>query len=127
MSVENTGKAAAKENLTLKIYNSLLQKFLSNELVPGTVIDRRAIAEEYHVSMAPVRDALQRLTLEGFIETRSRSATIVKAIQREDIYGTLTMREALESQVARMGCGEKVRSGQDALVETAGWMNRLTL
>lgn len=123
MSVENTGKAAAKENLTLKIYNSLLQKFLTNELVPGTVIDRRAIAEEYHVSMAPVRDALQRLTLEGFIETRSRSATIVKAIQREDIYGTLTMREALESQVARMVCGEKVRSVQDALMETARWVD----
>lgn len=123
MSVENTGKTTAKENLTLKIYNGLLQKFLTNELVPGTVIDRRAIAEEYQVSMAPVRDALQRLTLEGFIETRSRSATIVKAIQREDIYGTLTMREALESQVARMVCGEKIRAGQDALMESARWVD----
>lgn len=111
--------AANKETLTLQIYNGLLEKFLSNELAPGTIIDRKALAEEYHVSIAPVRDALQRLTLEGFIETKSRSATIVKAIKREDVFGTLAMREALEAQVARMICGETICNHIDELLEAA--------
>lgn len=110
---------ANKESLTLHIYNDLLEKFLSNEIAPGTLIDRKALAEEYQVSIAPVRDALQRLTLEGFVETKSRSATIVKAITQEDIYGTMAMREALEAQAARMVCGETVRQNMDMLLKAA--------
>ncbi|MCD8224619.1 MAG: GntR family transcriptional regulator [Clostridiales bacterium] len=108
--------ATGKENLTQKIYDDLLRRFLNNELLPGTVIDRKALAKEYSVSMSPVRDALQRLALEGFVETRSRSITIVKVIKKEDIYDMLTVREALESQVTRMICGERIRSEYDALM-----------
>ena len=110
---------ANKESLTLHIYNDLLNKFLSNEMAPGTIIDRKALAEEYQVSIAPVRDALQRLTLEGFVETKSRSATVVRGVTQEDIYGTMALREAIESQVARMVCGEIVRKNMDLLLEAA--------
>lgn len=114
-----TKARSGKNSLTSQIYNGLLEKFLSNELAPGTIIDRRALAEEYHVSIAPVRDALQRLELEGFIETKSRSATVVKAITREDIFGMLAVREALEAQAARMVCGEVVRRNMDRLLQAA--------
>lgn len=118
-SKKEAGSIAAKDSLTQVIYNDLLRKFMANELVPGTIIDRKSLAEEYQVSMAPLRDALQRLALEGFIETRSRSATVVKAVQRDDVYGTLVMREALESQAARMICGETVQENLAALLEHA--------
>lgn len=103
-------------SLTDRIYRDLLNKLQNNELVPGTIIDRKALAAEYNVSMAPIRDALQRLSLEGFVETKSRSATIVKAIQKEDVFGILVMREALELQVTRMVCGAKVRENKDMLM-----------
>lgn len=108
-----------KESLTQAIYDDLLRRFMSNELVPGTIIDRKTLADEYQVSMAPLRDALQRLTLEGFIETRSRSATVVRAVQKEDIYGTLVMREALESQAARLICGRIIQDNYVALLDSA--------
>lgn len=113
--MNNGAITVSKETLTQKIYDDLLQKFLNNELVPGTVIDRKELAAEYQVSIAPIRDALARLAQEGFIEIRSRSVTIVKAIQKEDIFGTLTMREALESQVARMICGSVVSEHYEEL------------
>lgn len=115
---DNTGK----ENLSTKIYNCLLDKILSNELAPGTVINRKALAEEYGVSMAPIREALLILSQEGFIEIRSRSVTIVKAVQKEDILGILTLREALESQTARIICGDIIRENYDTLLLQA---NRL--
>lgn len=111
-----------KESLTTKIYNCLLNKILSNELAPGTVINRKALAEEYGVSMAPIREALLILSQEGFIEIRSRSVTIVKAVQKEDILGILTLREALESQTARIICGNIIRDNYDRLLSQA---NRL--
>lgn len=109
----------SKENLTDKIYHDLLNKLQVSELVPGMLIDRKALAAEYNVSMAPVRDALQRLSLEGFVETRSRSATVVKAIHKDDIYGTMILREALETQVIRMISGDIIKSKKDILCDLA--------
>lgn len=108
-----------RESLTDKIYHDLLAKLQESELVPGMLIDRKALAAEYHVSMAPVRDALQRLSLEGFVETRSRSATVVKAIHKDDVFGTMVLREALETQVVRMISGDIIRAEKDVLYELA--------
>lgn len=110
----------SKESLTDIIYSDLLHKLQASVLVPGTLIDRKALATEYNVSMAPVRDALQRLSLEGFVETRSRSATVVKAIQEEDIYGAMVLREALETQAIRMIWGDIIRRERDNLHALAG-------
>ena len=114
MRKAKTGKNK-KDNLTLFIYNDLLAKLMSNELAPGTIIDRNILAEQYNVSVAPVRDALTRLTLEGFIVTKPYSGTVVKAISREDVIGNLVMREALETQAVRMIHGKKIQDHYDEL------------
>ena len=106
----NTG-----ESLTDEVYKILLNRFLKNELVPGNVLNRKEIARELQVSMAPVRDALMRLTMEGFVETLPRKGTIAKAVNREDLYGTFILREAIECQAARMYCGSRVREAREAL------------
>ena len=97
-----------KDSLTLSIYNDLLSKLMSNELAPGAIIDRNVFAEQYKVSVAPVRDALTRLTLEGFIVTKPYIGTVVKSITREDVIGNLVMREALETQAIRMIHGNTI-------------------
>ena len=112
-------RKGTKETLKLKIYNDLISKFMTNELAPGEIINRQALADEFQVSMAPVRDALQMLAQDGFIEIRSRSITIVRAIQKEDILGNLIMREAIESQAARIICGRIVEKNLDILLEEA--------
>lgn len=117
--MEKLAVTDSKESLTDRIYYNLLNKLQASELVPGTLIDRKALATEYNVSMAPVRDALQRLSLEGFVETRSRSATVVKAIQEEDIYGAMVLREALETQAIRMIWGDIIHNEKETLYALA--------
>lgn len=117
--MEKLAVTDSKESLTDRIYYDLLNKLQASELVPGTLIDRKALATEYNVSMAPVRDALQRLSLEGFVETRSRSATVVKAIQEEDIYGAMVLREALETQAIRMIWGDIIHNEKENLYALA--------
>ena len=114
----NSNKKRNK-SLTQKIYDDLLNKLMSNELTPGTIINRESLAKEYNVSVAPIREALQRLTLEGIVETKSRSATVVKGIKKENVVGILSLREALEVQVARMVCGGKVVHQIDFLMDAA--------
>ena len=52
-------------SLSQRIYDSLLKKILSNEYPSGTILNRRAIAAEYHVSVAPVLEAMLQLEKEG--------------------------------------------------------------
>lgn len=107
------------ESLTDDVYEKLLRRFLNNELVPGNILDRKQIAEELGVSMAPVREALMRLSMEGFVETIPRKGTITKAVSRDDVYGSLMVREAIECQAARLYCGKPIADKRASLEEYA--------
>jgi DNA-binding GntR family transcriptional regulator len=63
------------------------------------------------MSFLPISDALTRLESEGLVETRDRVGTRVKIPTVEDIEGIFIVREALESQVARL-CAERATPEQ---------------
>ena len=109
----------SQDTLTNEVYKDLLKKFLNNEILPGTILDRKNLAKEMDVSIAPLREALARLTMEGFIETLPRRGTIAKTFSRKDIYGSLILREAIEVQAVRMYCGKPIRDHLEALTAAA--------
>ena len=112
---ELTAFATKRDSLQRKVYNNLLAKFINKELVPGQVLNRRKIAEEMDVSVAPVLEALVLLEQEGFVSTFPRKGTIVSPAMESDIFGHLIVREALEVQAARLYCGDKIRVNYDEL------------
>jgi len=107
------------DTLAQDVYRRLLKRFLDNEIVPGSVLNRKELARELDVSMAPLREALMMLTIEGFVETLPRKGTIARAINRKDVHGNLILREAIETQAARMYCGKPVRDNLETLLQTA--------
>jgi GntR family transcriptional regulator, rspAB operon transcriptional repressor len=104
-----------KQSLSQDVYEHLLEKFLQNELVPGNILNRREIAEQLGVSVAPVLEALLQLEMEGFVESIPRKGTLVKPVRQEDIFGQLMLREAVECQAARLYCGDRVRKARPQL------------
>lgn len=104
-----------KSSLSRDVYDHLLGRFLGNELLPGHVLNRRAIAQHLGISVAPVLEALLQLEMEGFVESIPRKGTIVKPIRQEDVFGQLMLREAVECQAARLYCGSPVRAHQETL------------
>ena len=104
-----------QQSLSRDVYLYLLEKFLRNELVPGNILNRREIAQQLGVSVAPVLEALLQLELEGFVESIPRKGTFVKPIRQEDIFGQLMLKEAIECQAARLYCGEPVRMARAEL------------
>lgn len=114
-----SSKRKRKPSLTNQVYDALMEKLVNNELVPGEVLNRRAVAEELGVSVAPVLEAFLQLSMEGFVEIIPRKGTIVKPIRREDIYDQMIMREALECEAARMYCGEPVKKILDEITPVA--------
>jgi DNA-binding GntR family transcriptional regulator len=75
---------------------------LRGELPPGSSIARRPLAEKLGVSFLPVSEALQRLEHEGMVESWPRVGTRVKVPSAQDVRGNYVIREALESQSARL-------------------------
>jgi len=104
-----------KHSLSQNVYEHLLEKFLQNELVPGHILNRREIAQQLGVSVAPVLEALLQLEMEGFVESIPRKGTLVRPVRQEDIFGQLMLREAVECQAARLYCGEPVRAHRSRL------------
>ncbi len=116
---DETVHAPQKRSLKQHVYHELLAKLLNNELIPGQILNRRAVAEELGVSVAPVLEAMLQLESEGFLESIARKGTQVRLIGQEDVVGMLVVREALECQAARMYCGEKLEQAMGLLLPLA--------
>jgi DNA-binding GntR family transcriptional regulator len=87
-------------SLAAEAYNVVRERIMRGELALGQSISRRKLAAELGMSFLPVSEALQRLEVEGFLESRPRAGTRVRIPSREDVRGHFVVREALEVQAA---------------------------
>jgi DNA-binding GntR family transcriptional regulator len=106
-------------SLSSLVYDKILHRMLSGSMSPGQEFNRRQIAGQLGVSVAPVLEAMLQLRAEGLIETRPRQGTRVRIITLEDLRGQLIVREALECQAARLYCGEPIRKHMKRLTPMA--------
>lgn len=89
-------------SLSQRAYVQLRNKILSGEFPLGAALSRRGLAAELHMSFLPISEALQRLERDGLVESKPRVGTRVRIPTAEDIQERYIMREALESQAARL-------------------------
>lgn len=84
-------------NLSSLAYEQLLQNIISFELVPGTALQERNLAEQLEMSRTPVREALRRLTQEGWVHNSlKRNVMEVKPLTGEDVEELFEMRQMFE-------------------------------
>lgn len=110
--------SAPRRSLSQVAYDHLSERLL-NELAPGDVLNRRQVAAELGISVAPVLEAMMQLEAEGLLQTLPRKGTQVRPIRPEDLRGQLLLREAIECQAARLYCGEAVSSHSAELLVLA--------
>jgi DNA-binding GntR family transcriptional regulator len=120
---ELTNFSNQKNSLTSTVYEALIKRFVNGNLVPGDMLNRRAIAKDLGVSVAPVLEALIQLELEGFVESIPRKGTIIKPIKPWDIYSQLLIREALETVALKFYHGSALRENFNELMEYAAAMD----
>jgi GntR family transcriptional regulator, rspAB operon transcriptional repressor len=83
-------------------YLAIRDEILRGQLRPGTPLSRRRLARELGMSVLPVTDALRRLEDDGLVESRPRAGTRVRVPTETDIRELYELREALETQSARL-------------------------
>jgi DNA-binding GntR family transcriptional regulator len=89
-------------SLADKAYAAVRDEILRGQLRPGTPLSRRRLARQFGMSVLPVTDALRRLEGDGLVESRARAGTRVRVPTETDVRELYELREALESQSARL-------------------------
>jgi len=94
----------SQQHVTLseQAYDSIRERILKGEVPLGAPLSRRKLASELGMSLLPVAEALQALQRDGLVESRPRVGTRVCLPDAGEIRNRYQVREALESQAARL-------------------------
>jgi len=109
---------AARESLSNRAYQQIRDEILSGDLQIGDILSRRRLADRLNMSFLPITEALGRLETEGLVESRPRIGTRVRIPTEHDIRDMYVIREALESQAARL-CAEYITDEEKKHLRTS--------
>jgi DNA-binding GntR family transcriptional regulator len=88
-----------------RAYTEIKRGILRGEFPPGAFLAERQLAEQLGMSKTPVRAALERLALEGFIAISPQQGIIIRDLTVDEIADHYEIRTALETYVLRTLAG----------------------
>ncbi len=100
------------------IYDALKAAIISGKLAPGEPLRQDAIAVQHGVSKIPVREALLRLEVDGFVLFRKNRGAIVREISAAEILNLLDIRSALECKALELAVPNMVQQDFAQLMKT---------
>ncbi|MEU7577049.1 GntR family transcriptional regulator [Streptomyces sp. NPDC041068] len=100
-----------------RVYEALLELITTRSLQPGQHLVESELAGHLGVSRQPVREALQRLNTEGWVDLRPAQGAFVHEPTEEEADQLLTVRTLLEAEAARLAAANTGTAGITALDE----------
>jgi DNA-binding GntR family transcriptional regulator len=98
------------------IYQHLKNRILEGRLAPGQRLIIDDLAEQFGLSIIPVREALHLLQAERLVEIRPHAGATVAPITRENIEEIFTIMEGMEAVAARR-VARRMPAAADAKLE----------
>lgn len=98
----NSGRSLERKTLMHSVYDILRQDIVNAKMAPGSRIHEAAIARDLGVSRGPVREALQKLAAEGFVELTPHRRAVVSSLTVQEFIDAYRVREVLEMLGARL-------------------------
>ncbi|MET7290647.1 GntR family transcriptional regulator [Streptomyces griseoloalbus] len=98
-----------------RVYEALLELITTRALQPGQHLVESELAGHLGVSRQPVREALQRLNTEGWVDLRPAQGAFVHEPTEEEADQLLTVRTLLEAEAARLAAGNADSAGIEVL------------
>jgi len=108
----------ASAYLTLRdvVFKSIRDAILSGNLKAGERLMEKNLADKLGVSRTPIREALRKLEIEGFIEMVPRKGAVVKEVTPTEIADVLEIRAALEALAAKIACSKLDEQAKENLI-----------
>ncbi len=83
-------------------YARILERIVSLEMAPGSVVNEARLREELKIGRTPIREALQRLARENLVRPIPHRGTFVTDVNITDLARITEVRVVLESHAARL-------------------------
>lgn len=100
-----------------RVYEALLELITTRALRPGQHLVESELAGHLGVSRQPVREALQRLNTEGWVDLRPAQGAFVHEPTEDEADQLLSVRTLLEAEAARLAAANSGTAGIAALEE----------
>ncbi|WP_063730618.1 GntR family transcriptional regulator [Streptomyces sp. RTd22] len=110
-----------------RVYEALLELITTRALRPGQHLVESELASQLGVSRQPVREALQRLNTEGWVDLRPAQGAFVHEPTEEEADQLLTVRTLLEAEAARLAAAGAGPEGVAAMEEVCATGERAVL
>ena len=107
------------KSLTDQAYKKIKSDIITCKLMPGEQIAQAGLTKEYQIGTTPIREALQRLAMEGFVQSIPRLGYIVTPVTFSDIHEIFELRMVAESAAVRLAALRAPHDALEKLVEEA--------
>ena len=87
------------------------------DLFPGARVTETELAEQFNVSRTPIREALQKLEVEGLVQVKPKQGCFIRSVDIESISNYYDVRVALESMAIELACKNMQKSEIQALAD----------
>src|SRR3954466_8574345 len=94
--------AGSGGSLSEVAYRAIEEMIVTRELRPGSIISENQLSEQLGCGRTPIREALQRLKFEGFVEIHARRGVLVAPIDVVKQLELLEVRRPLELLAVRL-------------------------
>jgi DNA-binding GntR family transcriptional regulator len=111
-AMPETGTGRDDEARAENVYQLVLEGIVTGTYAQGVRLRERELSEVYNVSRIPVREAIQRLEQDGFVQTFPRRGAVVRQLTLTDVNELFDIRLCLETFAARMAA-TRVAEGAD--------------
>ena len=95
-----TNDMQTAQPLQIRAYESLKQMILEGQFTAGEIYSETKTSKELGLSRTPMRDAIQRLSQEGYIDVIPSKGFMLHEMTRQDLEDTYQVRCALEGYCA---------------------------
>ncbi len=105
----------ASRSQSEEAYARILERIVSLEMPPGSVVNEARLREELKIGRTPIREALQRLARENLVRSIPHRGTFVTDVNITDLARITEVRVVLESHAARLAAGKAGPADREAI------------
>jgi len=109
-------KPVSTATLSTKVYLQLRADVLAGRLSPGEKLRAEALRQRFSIASSPIREALNRLLSEGFVELEDQKGFRVTPVSESDLRDLVQARTWVDSAAIREGIRRRDVAWEESLV-----------
>ncbi len=116
----NAEKKASPVSLADKAYEELVMRITRLELPPGSVLAEKSLMDELGIGRTPIREALQRLAIEGLVTHRLNRGMFVSEITYTNVQEIYEFRGLIDGYACRLAATRATPAQAEDLMRIHG-------